>query len=205
MGAGWCVSWGKTDRRNAIWIPLFGLLCVVIWSVYSLLHISPFAASWDEVDFVLALDRFDLLAMQPHFPGYPYFVLGAMAVQQVVNDPLIAYGTLNIMLTASAAVPIWLLARRLLSPAWSLLVVLMVLTSPYLWLQTMRPMSEAAGIAVLWWYLWCWWRAMERADMGVCHTCFIPIRGIDGCKAVVCAIWLVARMAARGTVRGLAL
>ena len=23
-------------------------------------------------------------------------------------------------------------------------------------------MSEAAGIAVLWWYLWCWWRAMER-------------------------------------------
>ena len=153
---------GKDDRRNAIWIPLFGLLCVVSWSVYSLLHISPFAASWDEVDFVLALDRFDLLAMQPHFPGYPYFVLGAMAVQQVVNDPLIAYGTLNIMLTASAAVPIWLIARRLLSPAWSLLVVLITLTSPYLWLQTMRPMSEAAGIAVLWWYLWCWWRAMER-------------------------------------------
>ena len=66
------------------------------------------------------------------------------------------------MLTASAAVPIWLLARRLLSPAWSLLVVLITLTSPYLWLQTMRPMSESAGIAVLWWYLWCWWRAMER-------------------------------------------
>ena len=162
MGAGAVRQLRKDDRRNAIWIPLFGLLCVVSWSVYSLLHISPFAASWDEVDFVLALDRFDLLAMQPHFPGYPYFVLGAMAVQQVVNDPLIAYGTLNIMLTASAAVPIWLIARRLLSPAWSLLVVLITLTSPYLWLQTMRPMSEAAGIAVLWWYLWCWWRAMER-------------------------------------------
>ena len=82
MGAGAVRQLRKDDRRNAIWIPLFGLLCVVSWSVYSLLHISPFAASWDEVDFVLALDRFDLLAMQPHFPGYPYFVLGAMAVHR---------------------------------------------------------------------------------------------------------------------------
>ncbi len=38
-------------------------------------YASPFAATWDEVDFALALDRYDLLAMQPHFPGYPYFIL----------------------------------------------------------------------------------------------------------------------------------
>ena len=126
------------------------------------MHISPFAASWDEVDFVLALDRFDLLAMQPHFPGYPYFVLGAMAVRRLVMDPVQAYGVWNVILMASSALPIWLLARRMLSPFWSLLVVMMVLTSSYLWLQALRPMSEAAGIAMLWWYLLSWWRAMER-------------------------------------------
>ncbi len=127
---------------------------------------SPFAASWDEVDFVLSLERFDLLAMQPHFPGYPYFVLGAMAAARFVSDPSQAYASLNIVLMALAALPMWLLARRRLSPLWSVLAVLLALTAPYLWLQTLRPMSEAAGIAMLWWFLWSWWRAMERRTWG---------------------------------------
>ncbi|MFC5647748.1 ArnT family glycosyltransferase [Paenibacillus solisilvae] len=152
----------KKLRLRAALVPVLGILFVLGWMVYSFMHMSPFAASWDEVDFVLALDRFDLLAMQPHFPGYPYFVLGAMAVRQFGIDPVHAYAVLNILLTASAVMPIWLLSRRILSPIWSLLAVLLILTSPYLWLQALRPMSEAAGIAVLWWFLWSWWRAMEH-------------------------------------------
>ncbi|QHW32547.1 hypothetical protein GZH47_18170 [Paenibacillus rhizovicinus] len=142
--------------------PIAAVCCVLLWAAYCWAHRSPFAASWDEVDFVLALDRFDLLAMQPHFPGYPYFVMGAMAMRRFVGDPVRAYESLNIVLGAAAAFPIWRLSRRRLSPLWSLVVVLLVLTSPYLWLQSVRPMSEAAGIAVLWWYLWTWQRAMER-------------------------------------------
>ncbi|MBP3964806.1 glycosyltransferase family 39 protein, partial [Paenibacillus sp. DLE-14] len=146
--------------------PAFLLVGVILWVVYSLLHRSPYAASWDEVDFVLALDRFDLLAMQPHFPGYPYFVMGALAVRRFIPNAVYAFETLNIGLTALATIPIWLLARRMLSPLWSVLTVLIVLTAPYLWLQSVRPMSEAAGIALLWWFLWSWWRAMERPSWG---------------------------------------
>jgi hypothetical protein len=139
---------------------------VLLWTAYSLLHLSPFAATWDEVDFVLALNRFDLLAMQPHFPGYPYFVLAAMVSHHFVSDPVYAYGVENVLLTASSAVPIWLISRRMMTPGWSAVLVLNVMTSPYLWLQALRPMSEAAGIALLWWFLWSWWRAMERGSWG---------------------------------------
>lgn len=147
--------------------PLLAVLAAASWAAFSWAHRSPFAASWDEVDFTLALDRFDLLAMQPHFPGYPYFVMGAMAMRRLLGgDAVQAYEALNIVLGASSIYPIWRLARRRLSPMWTLFAVLLILTSPYLWLQSARPMSEAAGIAVLWWYLWGWQRAMERRTWG---------------------------------------
>nr|WP_275589170.1 glycosyltransferase family 39 protein [Paenibacillus sacheonensis] len=100
--------------------------------------------------------------MQPHFPGYPYFVMGAMALRRLAGSPSDAYILLNILLTGLSAVPIWLLARRRLTRPWAMLAVLLTITSPYTWLQAERPMSEAAGIAVLWWFLWSWQRAMER-------------------------------------------
>ncbi|QHT63493.1 hypothetical protein GXP70_28430 [Paenibacillus lycopersici] len=154
---------GDAAAPGLAWLaPLAAAVLVLLWAVYSWLHRSPYAASWDEIDFVLALDRFDLLAMQPHFPGYPYFVLGAMALRRLAGDPVQAYELLNIALTASSAVPVWLVARRRLTGPWPLLAALLVLTAPYCWLQAVRPMSEAAGNAVLWWFLWSWARAMER-------------------------------------------
>ncbi len=144
---------------------LAAALFALLWTVYSLMHVSPYAASWDEVDFVLALDRFDLLAMQPHFPGYPYFVLGGMAMRRFAGDnPVLAYGILNTFLAALSAWPVWRLARRMLSPAWACTVVMLVLSAPYVWLQDAGPMSEGAGIALLWWFLWSWQSAMERRD-----------------------------------------
>jgi hypothetical protein len=147
-------------RHAVAWLTLGALFAW--WLVFSFTHISPFTASWDEVDFVLALDRFDLLAMQPHFPGYPYFVLGGMLVRAAGADPVHAYGILNAVLTALSSIPVWLLARRRLSALGAAVTVLIIISSPYLWIQSLRPMSEAAGIAVLWWLLWCWTAAMER-------------------------------------------
>ncbi|REE91452.1 dolichyl-phosphate-mannose-protein mannosyltransferase [Paenibacillus taihuensis] len=157
---------GYRNVLKSVAAPASIVVGVLLWVLFSLMHRSPYAGSWDEVDFVLALDRFDLLAMQPHFPGYPYFVMGAMAVRRFVHDPVLAYDTLNIGLLALSVIPLWLLARRVLSPLWSVLAVLLVLTAPYLWLQAVRPMSEAAGIAMMWWFLWSWWRAMERRTWG---------------------------------------
>ncbi|MFS1514490.1 hypothetical protein VQL36_18980 [Chengkuizengella sp. SCS-71B] len=118
------------------------------------MHISSFARSWDIVDFALALNRFDLLAMQPHFPGYPYFILAGTIVHQWISDPVQSLVVLNGLMTLLSMIPIYLLARKTLNKQKSHIAVLFVLSFSYITLISVEPMSEGAAIAVLWWYLW---------------------------------------------------
>jgi hypothetical protein len=117
-------------------------------------YVSPFAATWDEVDFALALDRYDLLAMQPHFPGYPFFILGGMIVHNFIQNPAQALAVFNGIMVASASIPIYLLARQQVNALSSWIVVIVLQTSGYLSILTMQPMSEGAALGVLWWYIW---------------------------------------------------
>jgi hypothetical protein len=121
------------------------------------------------VDFALALKRFDLLAMQPHFPGYPYFILGASVVHNWVANPVQALTVFNIGMAFSSVFPITLLARRYVGTAWGLLLAGLILTTPYLWLMAARPMSECAGIAALWWFLWSTREAMGQKKPIIWH------------------------------------
>ncbi|MBW7476879.1 nucleoporin-interacting protein [Paenibacillus oenotherae] len=133
----------------------------------NLLYASPFVSSWDEADFALAVDRFDLLAMQPHFPGYPYFIAGAKLVHAWVVDPAQSLILWNAVLALSSALPITLLARRSVGWINALWVAVGVQSLPYLWLMGSRPMSECAGIAVLWWYLWSVRSALDRPQSNI--------------------------------------
>lgn len=91
------------------------LVIAVIGTVtyLSIIYASPYVRTWDEVDFTLALERFDLLAMQPHFPGYPYFILGGWIINQWIHNGLKALSIFNTLAALSAVLPIFWLARRL--------------------------------------------------------------------------------------------
>jgi len=130
---------------------------------FGLFHLSPWAASWDEVDFVLALDRYDLLAMQPHAPGYPYFILGGrlMRLWTGIDGPA-ALSLWNLLLTASSVFPLYRLARRWLQPFAATVAAALVLTLPMNAALGVRAMSEGAALALMWWYLWAAVRAAER-------------------------------------------
>ncbi|ANE48899.1 hypothetical protein SY83_12820 [Paenibacillus swuensis] len=128
---------------------------------WGITHSGP-VRTWDEADFALALHRFDLLAMQPHFPGYPYFVLGGILMHRWLDDPAQALAAWNLLLTATALVPLYLLSRRYLTPMTSAALAAFLITMPYLWLLASQPMSEASGIAVLWWFLWSLAYALEH-------------------------------------------
>jgi hypothetical protein len=129
-------------------------ILIIIIFCSNLFFASLFVRSWDEVDFVLAVDRYDLLAMQPHFPGYPYFIAGAKLVHEWVTDPVQSLIIWNAALALSSALPITWLARRYIGLAPAIWTAVGIQSLPYLWLMGSRPMSECAGIAVLWWYLW---------------------------------------------------
>ncbi|KAF0994245.1 nucleoporin-interacting protein [Geobacillus sp. TFV-3] len=138
---------------DRFWIG-FGVGTAALLVVAGLYGASPYAATWDEVDFVLALERYDVLAMQPHFPGYPYFILGGMAVHALVANPAKALSILNVLVLFSAAFPIvWLFARHMPRSA-ALWAALSVLSSSYVLLAAARPMSDGAALGVLWWYVW---------------------------------------------------
>lgn len=138
-------------------------LCVLI-SVYyyHFAFASPFARSWDEVDFVLALNQFDLFLMQPHFPGYPYFILGGTLIHQWVDNPAKALSYLNTLLSLSSILPVYLLARRYLPQVKSVMVTTMVHSFAYLAIMATEPMSEIAATALLWWYIWSLKLASEK-------------------------------------------
>ncbi|MFD2614284.1 glycosyltransferase family 39 protein [Paenibacillus gansuensis] len=124
-------------------------------------YAGPFAGTWDTVDFAMALSRFDLLEMQPHFPGYPYFILGGMLVHNFVENPARALSIFNVLMSLSSCIPVYWLARRKLPPISAGLLCLAVQGLSYNGLLAAGPMSEGTALAVLWWYLWSLVAAME--------------------------------------------
>lgn len=138
----------------------------IAFAAFGTTQLSPWAAAWDEVDFVLALDRFDLLAMQPHAPGYPYFVMGGRLMRILTDNPITALGLWNLLLTCSSAWPAYRIARRWLGENASFAAAAIVLTVPMNWALAVRPMSEGAALALLWWYLWTIVRLAEKPSGG---------------------------------------
>lgn len=127
----------------------------ILWMFLSqVANLNAFASTYDQVDFALALERYDLLSMQPHFPGYPYFILGGYLVHLWVQDKAASLTLFNILLYTSAIFPMYKISRVHFSGAISVLVATLTYCSGFVVLMVNQPMSEGSAIAVLWWYVW---------------------------------------------------
>jgi hypothetical protein len=144
------------------YVPVFSIMLAIflIYSRFSSLY--PFAATWDQVDFVLAVRDFDVLNMQPHFPGYPFFILGGRMIGAGLYDGPKALSFFNQLLILSSCIPIFLLARKWLSPLSSLMTVFVVQSLSYPAVIGLQPMSEGAAVAIVFWYLWSIDLAIEK-------------------------------------------
>ena len=153
----------ENGKRKIFFVGL--LILLIGMNLYKLRYASGFAANWDTVDFSLALDEFNLLEMQPHFPGYPYFILGGMIVHFYIENPSLALSVFNGLMFMLSAIPLYLIARRTFSEINSLLCVIFIHSFSYVLLLTAQPMSEAAALAVIWWYIWGIFVAYERKSL----------------------------------------
>jgi hypothetical protein len=131
-----------------------GILLIVFTFFIRFKFSVSFPSTWDQVDFVLALDRYDLLAMQPHFPGYPIFIFGGMLVHLFIENPSLSLSVFNGIITVSATLPMYLLARKYVDRVSALTVTLVLQSSVYFMILVSQPMSEGSAIGVLWWFLW---------------------------------------------------
>lgn len=148
---------------NAIFLSLF---------IFQLFFINPYASTWDQVDFALAIDRYDLLAMQPHFPGYPYFILGGKLFSIIIKDPAMALTFFNILLFSTTVYPIYQIGRRYLTREKAFLLSVTLYSSSYVLLLVNQPISEGAAISIFCWYLWSLEKAIHSTNK---KTVLIPL------------------------------
>lgn len=147
-----------TAEKKIAWVA--GSIVFLLF-VIQLIYVNEWAATWDQADFTMALDRFDLLAMQPHFPGYPYFILGGTIVHLLSKEGAGALTLFNTMAYASAFLPIFWLFRRFLSVRMSIIAAVLMYSAPFPLLIVNQPMSEGAAVACLWWFVWSIQKALE--------------------------------------------
>ncbi|MGO0062478.1 hypothetical protein ACTID9_21065 [Brevibacillus fluminis] len=136
-------------RSTLISVDYALLLLVSIALFFVRLHVAgPYAENWDAVDFTLALHRYDIFEMQPHFPGYPLYILLAGALLPLSGDPVLALSWTSAAAGSLALFPFFALARRFVPTRWGAwLAVLLFAASPLLSLTFVQPMSEGLGLA----------------------------------------------------------
>lgn len=115
----------------------------------------------DAVNFLLALEDYDIAKHQPQPPGYPVFVFVAKLVERLVpatvTDPRLPVeiaGTQALALVSLAAASVllvawWATLRGWLSARRALAASLVLACAPLAWIQAVRPLSDMAGLSAV--------------------------------------------------------
>lgn len=127
-----------------------GFVLLLGFSVYlRIQYVVAYAGSWDAVDFALALERYDIMAMQPHFPGYPVFIVASSLVNALwVEHPVIALSMVSALSSSMSILLFYLWIHRWISYGWLKLgLTALFAFHPLLTVQGVLPMSESMGLA----------------------------------------------------------
>lgn len=143
---------------------IVAIFFIMAAAIIRFLYASPFASTWDQVDFALALHKYDITNMQPHFPGYPFFILGGMAIHQWIDSPAQALAIFNAVLAVTAMFPMYKLACRYVTVTQAFVVVALLQTSSYFSILVTQSMSEGAALSIVWWYIWVLMIAFEQRE-----------------------------------------
>lgn len=126
---------------------------------------APYPTGWDDVDFALALQQYDLSRMQPHFPGYPIYILTAHLFYVWLHDPYYALTVLSAAAGGLTALPLWLLFSQAASIRVARLAVWIYAIAPLPLISGIQPMSDSLGALLAAWLAYLTWQAVA-ADRG---------------------------------------
>ncbi|WP_047150306.1 glycosyltransferase family 39 protein [Aneurinibacillus tyrosinisolvens] len=100
---------------------------------------------WDDVDFALGIKNFDLEQMQPHFPGYPIYMLAAFMAAIFIKNPFYALSVLSALSAALTVFPLYCLVERISGRKTALWIVLFWAVNPLVFVLGTQPMSDSFG------------------------------------------------------------
>lgn len=171
--------------------------------------------NWDAVQYLLALERFDIALHRPHPPGNPLYVLLGRGANALIPDPNQALIALSII---ASLVVVWgtaAIGERLASRRVGAWAALLVAVNPLLWFYGETALSyapeAAAGVLVA---LAAWraytrpdrwsalWLGLTTAFTGGLRPTALPLLGLVWLFGVWTMRWRVRALAAGVTAAG---
>lgn len=147
--------------KVAKWPIWEGLAISVAAVILRIWFLAPYPTGWDDVDFALGLQQYDLSRMQPHFPGYPIYILTAHLFYAWLHDPFLALSALSATAGGMTVIPLWLLFRRMGSPRVARLAAWLYTIAPLPLVSSIQPMSDSFGAFLTAWLAYFAWKAGE--------------------------------------------
>jgi hypothetical protein len=111
----------------------------------------------DSIQFVLAMDHFDVRLHQPHPPGYFLFVMLGRLVRQLTGDSNLSLIVISMVASVLAVGILYLLGKALFNSRIALIAAVFLATSPVFWFHGEVALSNALDcLAVCVVALLCW-------------------------------------------------
>ena len=117
----------------------------------------------DSIQFVLALDHFDVRLHQPHPPGYILFVMLGRVFSWVFHDPNLSFVVLNILFSVLAILVVCRLGESLFGRTSGLASALLLATSPIFWFHGEVALSNAVDCFFASLVAWLCWKNLNEA------------------------------------------
>ena len=146
-------------NKAGIWA-ILGILVVI--SRVPFFEETPF--EWDSVNFLYAIERFDISDDRPHPPGYIGYVYLGKAVNLIIRQPQSSLLVINIM----AALLLLLGVHVLVKPYWDeksfYFLSIILIFNPIVWFYGEVTLSYLSGAAAWVWCVWLLLRIKEGKD-----------------------------------------
>jgi len=119
-----------------------GLLCRLCLT-------GQFPDCYDSINFALGLHDYDPALLQPHFPGYPVYILISHGFYALFHDDVLALVLPNALFGSFLVYPLFTLTRKLFSEWVATATIVLYLINPLCWIQAERPVSDMTGMFFL--------------------------------------------------------
>lgn len=100
----------------------------------------------DAFNFDLGVHEYDPARFRPHPPGYPVFILAGKLAHLVLTSHGAALALVSAVFSSLSVIPLYFLAREFTSRTGAALACVFALTTPLVWFNSVRPMSDATGL-----------------------------------------------------------
>lgn len=104
---------------------------------------------WDSVQLALGLHEYSLLKHQPHPPGYPIYTLMGKFFLFFLRDDRLVLTVMSAIFGALAALPLYLLVRKIFNKNLAFLASVILLLIPVEWLLSESALTDIVGLFFL--------------------------------------------------------